>query len=135
MISLNVNVWALLVSALVSLMFGAVWYSKFIFGKIWMKLMDLKQEEEQEGMMLSLVGNFLSLLLTGFILANLFDLIGFQNMKESLIFTFWLWLGFVAMYSLNSVWWEKKKIQLYFINISGTLIGLLLMAAVLFTWA
>ena len=48
--AIDLNYWAVLVSAVASMTIGALWYSPILFGKIWMNLMkiDLKSMDKME---------------------------------------------------------------------------------------
>jgi len=135
MFAFNLNVWAVIVASLAAFLFGAIYYSKLIMGKKWMKYTGIKDQPNQKELVISLLGNYLALFVSAVILANFFLLLGIQSMQESLILAFWLWLGFTAMYSLNAVWWEKQKFALFAMHAFSNLVGILIMAAVLFTWA
>lgn len=50
------NFYALLVSAIVTLVVGFIWYHPKIFGTIWMRESNLTQEELQKGSMLKIFG-------------------------------------------------------------------------------
>lgn len=50
------NFYALLVSAIVTLVVGFIWYHPKVFGTIWMRESNLTQEELQKGSMLKIFG-------------------------------------------------------------------------------
>jgi len=41
----DLNFWAILVVSLLNMVIGATWYSRALFGNLWMKGLDLKEEE------------------------------------------------------------------------------------------
>jgi len=88
-----------------------------------MEYTGIKEEPNQKELVISLLG------------ANFFLISGIQSLQEALVLSFWLWLGFGAMYALNAVWWEKQKFALFAMHAFSSLAGLLIMASVLFTWA
>lgn len=53
---MEINPFALLASALVTLTVGFVWYNPKVFGTIWMKENNLTQEELRKGNMLKIFG-------------------------------------------------------------------------------
>lgn len=50
------NFYALLVSAIVTLVVGFIWYHPKVFGTVWMRESNLTQEELQKGSMLKIFG-------------------------------------------------------------------------------
>ncbi|AWK04499.1 DUF1761 domain-containing protein [Flavobacterium crocinum] len=53
---MKINFVALLISAIVTLVIGFIWYSPKVFGTIWMKENNLTQEELRKGSMLKIFG-------------------------------------------------------------------------------
>lgn len=53
---MKINFVALLLSAIVTLVIGFIWYSPKVFGTIWMKENNLTQEELRKGNMLKIFG-------------------------------------------------------------------------------
>lgn len=53
---MEMNIYAILVAALTTLVVGAVWYSPILFGKPWMKETGLTDEDLKKGSMLKLFG-------------------------------------------------------------------------------
>ncbi|MFD2941349.1 DUF1761 domain-containing protein [Flavobacterium notoginsengisoli] len=53
---MKINFFALLISAIVTLVVGFIWYSPKVFGTIWMKENNLTQEELRKGSMLKIFG-------------------------------------------------------------------------------
>ncbi|MBW1656923.1 DUF1761 domain-containing protein [Flavobacterium quisquiliarum] len=53
---MKINFFALLISAIVTLVVGFIWYSPKVFGTIWMKENNLTQEELRKGSMFKIFG-------------------------------------------------------------------------------
>lgn len=53
---MEINFYAFLVSAIVTLVVGFIWYNPKVFGTIWMKENNLTQEELRKGSMLKIFG-------------------------------------------------------------------------------
>ncbi len=49
----DINYWAVLVAAVVSMVIGALWYSPVLFGKLWMKYSGLSDKKLAEAILFS----------------------------------------------------------------------------------
>jgi hypothetical protein len=126
-----VNYLAVLVAAITYFVLGWLWYGP-LFGKQWMKLQGMDPNKiDKSGMGGRMVAAFVTNLVVAYVLAQ-YVLVG--NLGSGLITGFWLWLGFVATFSVGSVLWEKKPFTLYLLNNAHNLLGILLMAAILVSW-
>lgn len=135
---ITVNYVAVLIAGVVSMGVGFLWYSPFILGKPWMKLMGLSSEsmkaaQKEMGKMYAL--SFVATLLTGFVLSHIMSLsksfYGFAPVSTGLTSAFWVWLGFVAPVQLTDMIFGSKKWQLFAINTGYQLASLLAMGIVL----
>lgn len=134
MISLpDVNLWAVLVSAVLTIVIGSFWYSPLLFGKIWMDANGIK-EEEMKGAYKAYLGALISSLLTAYVLGVFINWIGADNALQGAFIGFLAWLGFVATTQFSAVLWEKKPLKLYGIHAGAMLINLIVMGALLAWW-
>lgn len=138
------NVGAILVSSLVYFFLGWAWHSPLLFIKPWMKELGMKEpsKKDREKMMKQMwkpmIGNFLALLVTAWVMTNITQFAGGFLHKEGffhgLTTGFFVWLGFIAAPTLNIVLWERKSLKFYAINVSYHLVGLALMGGILAAW-
>ncbi|HLC90318.1 MAG TPA: DUF1761 domain-containing protein [Candidatus Nanoarchaeia archaeon] len=129
-----VNYLAVLVAAVVSFLVGWVWFSKPVFGKVWMSLMGLKKEPKHEGMAKNLVIGFLGTLVTAYVLAYFVDMLGYMTALSGMMVGFWAWLGFVATTTVGGVLWENKPWSLWLLNNGHNLVTLLITGAIVGAW-
>ena len=132
----NVNIWAVIVSAVVSMGIGAIWYSKALFGNTWMALtgQTSMNPDASKGMWKLYLGQFIATLVTTFILARTLFLSQTAGVAYSMIMAFWLWLGFVAAVTIGMVLWDRKPFKFFAITAGCTLVSLLVSAAILAVW-
>lgn len=134
---MNVNFVAVLVGALVNMVLGFLWYGP-LFGKSWQKLSGLTDtklnEMKKKGMTNVYLFSMLGALLMAFVLAMTLNLTGSVGVVEGVKLGFWIWLGFVAPTMLNSVLYEDKSWNLYWINAGYYLVALVIMGGVLSSW-
>ena len=138
-IAISINYWAVFVAALIPMALGFGWYSA-LFGKRWMALMEMTEEEirekskGKEAVMYG--GSFVASLVTAYVLAHIVEVFtaGEGGLMPGIEAGFWCWLGFVAAISLQSVTFEFRKIGLWVLNVGYNLLVLMVMGAVLGMW-
>lgn len=138
MFDVVINFWAVAVAGLAAMVVGALWYSPWMFGEVWMKLSGLSKSDldaaKKKGMSTSYFGNLVTLLVMAWVLAMVLAVSGAANVSEAFQVTFWIWLGFIGTVTLNGVWWANEKAGLWALKNAGTLVGMLVMAAILMSW-
>lgn len=125
----NVNVWAVIISVVISMVVGMLWYSNFLFGKTWRTLMGVSDVEAAEGskkMWKPMSINFVASLIMFFVLGRALFLSGTMSTAGSVSLAVLLWLGFIACTMIGMVLWEKKPWNLYFIVAGYHLVNLIL---------
>lgn len=134
----DVDLLAVLLTAVLLMVLGTVWYGP-IFGKQWMKLVGLTKADMEKAMKKGMGKTYLAAFFTSSIMAAVFQMFlmnfGLLETKSAMLFGFWIWLGFFATTALGSVLWEGKKFQLYLINASYSFFAMMLMALVLSSWS
>jgi len=132
-----INYVAVLVSAIVGFVIGGLWYSPLLFGKTWMKLMNITQKEmkaNKDKAKKGYIFMFVALLVMAYTLALFVNYAGATTLTAGLLVGFWAWLGFVATVLLGGFLWENKPFSLYLINVSHYLVVLVVMGAILAVW-
>ena len=128
----------ILISAIISMVLGSLWYSPILFGKQWIKLMGISKKDmgknKNKGMVKSYTVLFISSLVTIYVLSMFTSLLGASTFLQGMLIGFWIWLGFFATTMLGSVLWEKKPFSLYAINVSYHLVNLLIIGGILAVW-
>jgi hypothetical protein len=132
-----INYLAILVSSITVTIVGALWYGP-LFGKVWIKLMGWSTEKvesaKKKNMTKPLITNFIATLVMITILALALDFTKTILLKDALLLTFFIWLGFVATVSLNGVLWEGKPFSLYVLNNAHILVSLIITTLILNSW-
>lgn len=129
----DINIWAVLVAAVVSMVVGSYWYSKSLFGKEWAKLVGRKLEEMGgggKGYAVATAGA----LLQAYILAHFVQYAGATTFWDGIVTGFWLWLGFVAVVVAMNLVFEGKSWVLWKINAGYFLVVLLINGGLLAAW-
>ena len=136
-LQVSINYLAVLIAAIASMIIGFLWYGP-LFGKMWMKLMDIDKkkvdEAKKKGMGRIYTLAFLTALIMSYVLAHFVDYVEAKTITDGIILGFWVWIGFLATTQIGSVFWEGKPVKLYLINTLHYLVALAVMAAILAVW-
>lgn len=130
-----VNWWAVILATLSSMVVGAVWYAKPVFGTAWMRLIGKREKDlEKNGMWPMLVTLIVSFI-TAYVLAHMVFLAHhfFQNsfLQDAMSTAFWLWLGFVAARILTHDSFEGRPRRLTLMTVTHELVTLLVMGLII----
>jgi len=136
----HINLLAVLVAAVSTMVIGFLWYSPFLFAKPWMREMGYdpndkaKAQEMQKSAGLAYAGSFVASLLSAFILALVLHWAGHRNVTFGLNIGFHVWLGFVATVQFTSALFMKQSMKLFAINTGYQLVCYLAMSVILSIW-
>ena len=129
----DINIWAVLVAAVVNMVVGAFWYSKSMFGKEWAKVVGRKLEEMGsggKGYAIAMAGA----LVQAYVLAHFVQYAGATSFWDGLVTGAWLWLGFVAVVIAVNMVFEGRSWALWKINAGYFLVVLLINGGLLAAW-
>ncbi len=131
---MKTNYLAVLVSAVLYWLLGALWFG-VLFGKQWMALENLTQEQAQ-GMnrVLSYVITLALNLLIAFVLAQLCSWRDANTAGRGAAIGVLLWIGIYAPITYTTYMYEMRPKELYAINEFYPLVGLCMMGAILGSW-
>ncbi len=130
-----INYVAVVVSALVLMVIGAVWYAPPVFGTLWMRLIGKKPEDLQKGAMPRAYGMmFVSALVLSFALAHVLRWAGAATAVVGIKVALSLWIGFVLTTNAGSFIFEGRPAALYWLNAGYYGLGLVIMAVILTLW-
>jgi hypothetical protein len=137
---MGVNLWAILASALATMVVGFVWYSPLLFARPWMVLMGYDPDDKAKiaemqksagpSYMLSLVASVLSAAVLGKIIAIATINTPLYGMKMGLA----VWLGFVTTVQLTNSLFGRQPAKLYAIKTGYQLVCFLAMGAIMGAW-
>ena len=118
------------IAAALNMAIGFFWYSKWLFGKTWLKLTHLSERDMQHGKMAILYGSIVSLVIAYF-LAFFEGYLGVATVSDGMFVGFCFWLGFVATTQISAVIWHKGSLRLFFINTGHKLVSFLVMGGLI----
>ena len=137
---MGINLWAVLVCALATMVVGFLWYSPLLFAKPWMVLMGVDPNDKAKiaemqksagpSYMLSLLASVASAIVLGKIVAIATVNTPLYGMKIGIA----VWLGFVTTVQLTNALFTKQPAKLYAINTGYQLVCYIVMGAILGAW-
>jgi surface polysaccharide O-acyltransferase-like enzyme len=131
---MKTNYLAVVVSAVLYWLLGALWFG-VLFGKQWMALENLTQEQAQSmNRVLSYVITLALNLLIAFVLAQLCSWRNANTAGRGAAIGVLLWIGIYAPITYTTYMYEMRPKELYAINEFYPLVGLCMMGAILGSW-
>ena len=131
----QVSLLGVVLAMVSSMVVGAVWYAKPVFGARWMKLDGLSDKDVASGGAKAMGMTVVVSLITAYVLAYfsfvLADFYGISFMSAALKTAFMAWIGFTAARMITHDAFEQRNPKLTTMNIAHELVTLLVMAAVL----
>jgi hypothetical protein len=136
----SINLLAVLIAAISTMVLGFLWYSPLLFAKPWMKEMGYdpndkgRMEEMKKSAGPAYGGSFVASLVSAFILALFLHEMRVVSLNIGLLVAFHVWIGFVATVQFTSALFTKQSMKLFGINTGYQLVCYLAMAAILTIW-
>jgi hypothetical protein len=136
----GINPWAVLASAIATMVAGFLWYSPILFANPWMRLMGFDPNDKariaemQKGAGKSYGLSFVASIVAAVVLAKIIDLTSVNTILYGMKVGFAMWLGFVTTVQLTGAIFSKQPMKLYLINTGYQLICFLAMGAILAKW-
>ncbi|HEY2469428.1 MAG TPA: DUF1761 domain-containing protein [Terracidiphilus sp.] len=131
----SLNNLAILVSAIILWVLGAIWYSPPLFAKSWMELAGVKREPgNRDGMLLAMTASFIGDLVLSFVLATIVMWSNATGFKLGGVIGVLVWMAFFAAPNLPQGLYEKKPFKLFAINGTYWLLGLFIVGGLLASW-
>ncbi len=137
---LGVNLFAVLVSAIATMVVGFLWYSPALFANPWMKLMGYdpndkaKIAEMQKSAGPSYFMSLIASILAAFVLGKLIAVAGFWTAIDGLKIGLVVWLGFVTTVQFTNALFSRQPFRLYIINTGYQFVCYAAMGAILGAW-
>ena len=125
----QIDLLTVLIAAVLNMIIGFFWYSKWLFGPKWMKCRKMK--EEDCGSKVNMLYAFIVSLVIAYFLAFFEGYLGVTTVTDGMFVGFCLWLGFVATTQISCVIWCKEPFQLFLLDTGCKLLSFLVMSGVI----
>jgi hypothetical protein len=117
-------------AAILNLVIGFFWYSKWLFGPYFFKLSKLT-EKEMKGGLRQMVFAFLASFVIAFFLAFFEAHLEVTSVSDGMFVGFLVWFGFIASTQISSVIWLKHSFRLFLIESGFRLVSFLVMSGLI----
>jgi len=137
---LGVNMWAVLVCALVTMVAGFLWYSPVLFANPWMVLMGYdpndkaKIAEMQKSAGPSYAMSLVASILAAIVLGKIIEVAKVDTALYGMEIGLAIWLGIVTTVQLTGALFSRQPFKLYLINTGYQAVCYLAMGAILGGW-
>ncbi|PIR61781.1 MAG: hypothetical protein COY81_04740 [Candidatus Pacebacteria bacterium CG_4_10_14_0_8_um_filter_43_12] len=132
-----VNFLAVLLAAVASMALGFAWYSPYVLGKPWMRLMSLSEKslkEAQKKMGVLYSYSFIGAIIQAAAITVVLKMAYIPTFEDALLVSGLLWLGFIGVTQFTDAIFSGKKFlpHLLAINTSYQLVSILLMTSIIY---
>ncbi len=132
---LHINHLALLVSAIVQWLLGAIWYSPALFAKPWMTMVGIQPgAAKKSSMIVGMIASFIGSLVLSFVLAHFLLWAGATTLGWGALIGFIVWTGFIAAPLVAQYIYESRPFNLFAINTGYWLLALVISGGLLAVW-
>jgi len=130
----HASIIAIVVSAVIQWLLGAVWYSPALFVKPWMAALGIRPDGEKKGFALAMVCSLIASLILSFVLWHMVTWAQVTTWGAGAFIGFLCWLGFVAAPQFPQGLYERRPLVLFFINTGFWLVCMVVTGAILAIW-
>ena len=129
----------ILTTAIVSMVIGYLWYSPYLFGNQWVKLMgwgeaDIQDAKNKGGMWKPFLGQFVVSIISFVVLSFFIKQTEAYGWMDGALLGAFAWLGFVMPKDAASLMWEGKNFKLILIGTGASLVTFVVAGAILTSW-
>lgn len=126
---MDMNWVGIVLAAIVNMVVGCFWYSPCCVGKRWLEL--TKVVPDRKGMWKVFGGAMLLALVMAWVLSLVIDYAGAHGWVSGGVIGLLMWFGFIFTTHFSSVLWERRPLELFYMNAGCMLLTLVLMGAVI----
>ena len=127
----EINYWAVFTTGIASFGLSTVWYSRILFGEVWMGHRSEQLPATPEWTMLLAP---LRELIASYVLASLLARLSIVTWKNGLKLALLLWLAFHAVGMAGAILWDNMPWELGAVHAGDWLMKMAFMAIVLTIW-
>lgn len=131
----DVNIWAVLLATLSTMVVGSIWYTPAVFGNRWMDLARIDRERMDQNAVGPILVTVIVSLVTAYVLTAATEIVhevnGGSFLFNALATGLVLWAGFTASRFITHDAFERRPTALTTLNISHELVTVVVMALII----
>ncbi|WP_104162626.1 DUF1761 domain-containing protein [Cryobacterium sp. N22] len=131
----EVNIWAVLLATVSSMVIGSIWYAKPVFGRYWMKAVGHTDQTMQSGATRAIVVTIIVSFITAWVLAGAAaiaqNFYGGNFLANTLLTGVILWAGFTAARMITHDAFDRRPWGLTALNLAHELVTIVVMALII----
>ncbi len=131
----EVNIWAVLLATVSSMVVGFIWYAKPVFGAYWMKAAGHDEESMKSGSVMPIIVTVIVSFITAWVLAGAAaiaqNFYGGNFLLNTLLTALILWAGFTAARMVTHDAFDRRPAGLTVLNLAHELVTLLIMGLII----
>lgn len=131
---IDVNIWAVLLGTVSSMVIGSVWYHPKVFYNTWARLAGIDLEKAKTTAGQAMGSMFVGAFITNYVLAHVIGYMNADTALEGVQTGWWMWLGFIGVVSVNEVFFGQRPVKLWLITAGYNLVNLLASGVILALW-
>lgn len=125
------NYAAIVVAAVVYMAVGFIWYSEWVLGRVWLKLM---KEITPGRMVIGHLVTFILALVLAYVLSYFLRHLHVHTFYYGAFVGFLAWVGFIVPSQMAAVVYAAKPVKLFLVEAGYYLVALILMGGILGVW-
>ena len=131
----EINIWAVLLATVSSMVVGSIWYTRAVFGRYWMKAVG-HTEESLKGsgtgaIIITVIVSFVTAAVLAGAAAIAQNFYGGNFLFNTLLTGLILWAGFTAARMITHDAFDRRPAGLTVLNLAHELLTILLMALII----
>ncbi len=127
----EINIVAVVIATVASMAIGFAWFSPVLFGKTWLRLVGLSEEDAGEGAMPAILGSLVATIVLLVIMSIFIDIAQADDVATGALIGFLIWLGFVATTSVTNLLFSRRPLKLWLIEAGDHLVAMIVAGAII----
>jgi hypothetical protein len=131
---LHLNLWAILISALIQWILGSVWFSPALFSRQWMALLKIDTTQKPKGLVFGMVSSFIGDLVLSLVLEHWVLWSGASTFGAGVAIGVLTWVGFFVAPNFAQGIYEQRPFKLFAITNGYWMVALVITGGLLAVW-
>lgn len=130
----SINYLTVLMATFASMVLGTLWYAPFAFGREWMKLVGLSEQDTKENRGASMALMLVGALVASYVMAHFIGFVNATTLADGARTGAWIGIGFVFTAAMGESIFSRRPARLLAITGGYQVVNLILIGAILAAW-